>query len=145
MTSPLHWGKHFWYTLHITSLAFPDEPTEEQKEVYRQFYQKFGKILPCKKCAVNYELHLSELPIDAALRNSRSLFNWTVDLHNTVNRSLGKPLWPMDRAWEYYMNGAYDQGLVTSCINTASRTILILMIVINMIVIFYTLSLWRRL
>lgn len=66
------------------------------------------QLLPCVRCSENYREHLSSprLPsldsvIEAASlqEGSRALFDWTVELHNLVNHSLGKPYnWRADAA-----------------------------------------------
>jgi hypothetical protein len=87
---PKVWGKYFWTTLHLAALGYPDVPSAEDKANYKQFFSNFWKVLPCYKCSVNYKRHLQELPIDDYLTDNLSLFQWTVDLHNIVNRELGK-------------------------------------------------------
>ncbi|KAG2424969.1 hypothetical protein HXX76_014127 [Chlamydomonas incerta] len=46
----------------------------------------------------NYRRHLTELPIEPYLASGTRLFEWTVLLHNTVNRELGKPEWTLAQA-----------------------------------------------
>lgn len=101
---PNIWGKYFWSCMHIAALGYPNEPTFEDQVNYTAFYRTIGKVLPCKKCTVNYERHFSSLPIEPHLGDRRALFNWTVYLHNTVNKELGKALWNTDYAYSYYIN-----------------------------------------
>jgi hypothetical protein len=142
MTSPQYWGKHFWYTYHIAALGYPAYPSEEEKRAYKGFYDNFGKILPCKKCAVHYDEHMMDLPVNNALADSDSLFKWTVDVHNTVNKYLGKPAWPYQKALDYYKKGSYDSQHLDP-LSQPFRLLLILIIVINIVIILYTMYLWK--
>ena len=35
---PNIWGPHAWLFLHTITLNFPDNPTKEEKEKYKQFF-----------------------------------------------------------------------------------------------------------
>ena len=87
-----------WRAIHFIALGFPSETaTELQKESYRIFFRNLDGVLPCFTCADNYRTHLEKDigPVEEAIRDSatrpRALFDWTVQLHNVVSRSLGKP------------------------------------------------------
>lgn len=99
---PKIWGKYLWTSIHIIALGYPDSPTPDDKQNYKQFYINLWKVIPCFKCAQNYQRHLDELPIDGQLSNNMSLFKWTVDMHNIVNKELGKRQWTHDEALEKF-------------------------------------------
>ena len=44
------------------------------------------------------------LPLSSHLDNRNDLFNWTVQMHNMVNRELGKPVISTDEAIKIYKN-----------------------------------------
>jgi FAD-linked sulfhydryl oxidase len=90
--APELWGPSTWRAIHFAALGYPSEPTEDDVTVYGAFFETLQRVLPCESCAVNYSKHLSELPIEPFLRSGR-LFEWTVRLHNIVNRELGKRRW----------------------------------------------------
>jgi hypothetical protein len=86
----------------------PDQVTEETRSIYKTFYHQLGKVLPCSKCRNNYARHLIELPIDLYLYDKKTLFAWTVMLHNIVNKETGKKAeWTVEQAYEYYTKGKY--------------------------------------
>ena len=103
---PKVWGKHFWMTIHLTALGYPSNPTLEDKNNYKAFYEAIGKVLPCKKCTLNFARHTSFMRIDNNLNDKKNMFNWTVYLHNSVNKELGRPLWNTDYAYAFYQNVA---------------------------------------
>jgi hypothetical protein len=97
------WGPHFWSMIHYTALGYPEIPTQIYKEKYKVFFENLGFILPCKQCSFNYNRHLRELPIDSFLENRNKLFEWTVKLHNIVNKETGKTIiFSFDQAWSKY-------------------------------------------
>lgn len=100
---PTVWGPYFWTTLHVVALGYPDNPGPLERQVYKEFYANFGNVIPCQRCSVNYNRHLDEMPIDGYLGSRNSLFEWTVRFHNIVNGELGKPLMPLERAWDMYL------------------------------------------
>lgn len=99
---PQLWGPHLWKSIHYIALGYPTTPREEDKMNYNLFYSNLWKYIPCMKCALNYKRHLDELPIDSFLTSNIKLFEWTVNLHNIVNRELGKPIMSKEDAWKVY-------------------------------------------
>lgn len=99
---PKIWGKYIWTSIHIIALGYPDKPSPDDKQNYKQFYTNLWKVIPCIKCAKNYQMHLDELPLEGQLSNNTALFKWTVDLHNIVNKELGKRQWTFEEAYEKF-------------------------------------------
>jgi hypothetical protein len=98
------WGHHTWHAIHYVAMGYPATPSPDERAAYRAFFLGLGPVLPCKLCSANYVRHLQELPIDTHLDSDRQLFGWTVQLHNIVNRSLGKREWEKDEAYNHFMN-----------------------------------------
>jgi hypothetical protein len=76
---------------------------------YFKFFDSLPYVLPCEKCREHLKRHMEKYPIDAALAGGRStLFTWSVNLHNAVNRSIGKPEMTVADAmkhWTSVLNG----------------------------------------
>jgi hypothetical protein len=51
------------------------------------FVESYKEIIPCLSCREHFEQVLVENPVPEA----DDLFKWSVDVHNIVNRRLGKP------------------------------------------------------
>lgn len=99
------WGKHFWYTIHFIALDYPENPNSEDKRDFQTFFENLHKVIPCYKCSVNYVKHLKERPLEMSdLENNETLFKWTVDIHNIVNRDLNKKQMSYNNAWKMYQN-----------------------------------------
>lgn len=85
------WGPPLWHTLHTISFNYPLKPTKEQKEQYYNFYSSTFLVLPCRYCRENMQKHLGEKGISKKIfRNRETLSTWVYELHETVNKSLGK-------------------------------------------------------
>lgn len=108
MASPNQWGKYFWNCLHLAALGYPENPSAQERINYIEFVKYFGKVLPCSKCRNNYERHLNELPIELYMFGRVQFFDWTVRLHNIVNRENGKPEWTYNQAWQLYTKDIYE-------------------------------------
>lgn len=80
------WGPSGWNLFHNTAINYV--PTPENKYIYKQFYQNFMYILPCKYCRESYTIFFSENPIDKYLVSSERLYYWTYLIHNKVNDKL---------------------------------------------------------
>ena len=106
----MRWGRFFWTTMHVAALGYPDNANEATRQQYKQFYTNLGHVLPCAKCRRNYAQHFQELPIDLYMYDKTSLFAWTVQLHNIVNKETGKREWTPEEARTFYTTGAYADG-----------------------------------
>lgn len=88
---PHIWGKHAWIFLHSVTMTYPDDPSNEDKKIYKNFFESLDKILPCIICRVNYKKHINNVPIDNFLHSRRSIVEWLINIHNQTNTMLNKP------------------------------------------------------
>ena len=102
---PNIWGPHGWKFMHYVSLGYPVNPTESEKQNYKNFYTSLQHILPCDKCAQNYSHNLQKYPIDNHLESRDSLIKWVIDIHNQVNNETGKKEYTYEEAIDLYMSG----------------------------------------
>lgn len=99
---PKIWGPHGWKFLHYVSLGYPNNPSEEDKRNYKNFYTSLQHILPCAKCANNYSHNLKKYPIDNHLGSRDTLVRWVIDIHNQVNNELNKKEYTYEEALSLY-------------------------------------------
>ena len=93
------WGTPLWLTIHVMALSAPYTLTADDRAYYELFYtQDVPNSIPCADCRAHYRTHLARLPLGPRLGSRQSLFEWTVDLHNRVNASLGKPTYTYEQA-----------------------------------------------
>ena len=90
---PDTWGPVIWHALHYITLGYPDNPSDEQKEKYKQFFTLLSDVLPCSICAKHFEENLVTMPLDnKTLENKETLIKWLIDVHNIVNEQKNKPI-----------------------------------------------------
>ena len=89
---PKIWGGNAWKFLHCIVRAYPNNPTEEDKTTYANFFKMISDVLPCAKCRVNFKKELLKLPMDSvALQNKTELLKWWVNIRNEANKNVDKP------------------------------------------------------
>tara|TARA_B100000780_G_C20922665_1_gene367625 strand:+ start:150 stop:554 length:405 start_codon:yes stop_codon:yes gene_type:complete len=100
--NPKFWGPHAWIFLHSVTMNYPKNPTQQDKQRYREFFKSMERVLPCEKCAYHYSKHIDEFPIDPALESRDTLVRWLIQIHNEVNISLNKPEYTYEQVIEEY-------------------------------------------
>ena len=85
------WGPKLWYIIHNISYISPKKITNKYIFLYNIFYYKvIPNIIPCSLCKMNYLIHIKYNKIN--LKNKRNFINWTIHIHNTVNKTLNKKI-----------------------------------------------------
>jgi len=85
------WGPGLWHYMHTMSFNYPVNPTEENKQCYKEFVLNLKNVLPCGKCRKNLCKNFRRLPLTDANMESRETFSrYIFDLHEIINDMLGK-------------------------------------------------------
>jgi hypothetical protein len=85
------WGPAKWHYLHTMSFNYPVKPTAEQKKHYKEYIFSLTHTLPCGACRRNLVENLKAVPLNSkALKNRENFSKWMFDLHEQVNKMLGK-------------------------------------------------------
>ncbi len=129
---PEVWGPHGWYFLHSITLAYPDNPTDDDKTYHKNFFESLKNILPCEKCRNHYDQTLTTYPIENHLENKESLFKWLVDIHNRVNIDNNKREYSYDEVTKLYENMYSKNGYFIS-----NNMLLVIFIVLVIVLIIY--------
>ncbi|ONL94599.1 Augmenter of liver regeneration [Zea mays] len=88
-------GRATWMLLHTIAAQFPDEPTRQQRRDAKELMHIISRLYPCKECADHFKEVLKANPVQAGSQADFS--QWLCYVHNVVNRSLGKPIFPCQR------------------------------------------------
>jgi hypothetical protein len=81
---PKFWGNKLWYSIHILSITY----IPENKPYYAVFFNSLQFVISCLKCEVEFKRYLKRHPPDFT-----NLKQWAIDLHNNVNKRLGKKIY----------------------------------------------------
>ena len=88
---PSVWGPIFWKTMHIVSLGYSNFPTETEQQAAIHFFESLQYMIPCPICKEHYKHNLELMPVKDAIKNKQTLIRWMYNMHNAVNKQLGKP------------------------------------------------------
>ncbi|XP_024023155.1 FAD-linked sulfhydryl oxidase ERV1 [Morus notabilis] len=88
-------GRASWTFLHTLAARYPDKPTRQQKKDVKELMSILSRMYPCKECAEHFKLILRENPVQVGSQAEFS--QWLCYVHNLVNRSIGKPVFPCER------------------------------------------------
>lgn len=122
----LYWGPGGWicshtYAFHCTSL--------EKMRQFIDFFTTWCKNLPCEGCQSHATKYITDNPMTDYLNRTGgrdkdgdmlAMFEYTVNMHNAVNRRLKKPLYNYDtikRDYSQHNNVCHDMcmdGIDTS-------------------------------
>jgi len=114
---PEFWGPSGWKFLHSVTFQYPIKPTVNDKAHYKEFFNSLKHTLPCEKCAYHYTAHLRKFPIDSALETRENLVRWLINVHNEVNKSLGKREYFYEEVIDIYkdeMDGVLGRVSITN-------------------------------
>ena len=93
------WQPLTWLIFHTLALNYNDT----YREHYIAFFNTFKVIIPCSICRGHYNQHINkEHMIIEKNMNKDRIFEWTVDLHNSVNRTHKKKIWSYEEARNFY-------------------------------------------
>lgn len=86
---PEKWGPRTWAYMHEKSLAFPENPTEEEKNRWRQWVTTVASNIDCPTCS-EHMLKEIDTGVEQAMVNKATFVTWLIDVHNRVNAKAGK-------------------------------------------------------
>jgi len=97
------WGPDMWKMIHSFAAGYKVKPGSAQ--YFRQFIYSLPGLLTCDNCKNRMIDVLQRLPLDSEiLSDSKKLFLWSYQLHDIVNRQLGKYSPSYDKVSNFYFN-----------------------------------------
>lgn len=102
--NPNVWGPPFWFSLHISAVYYPENPSNIVRERMKCRILAIPYEIPCGACrphAISY-IESNRDNLDKIVSNRHELGAFYVDFHNKVNERYGKPTWTYEDAYNYY-------------------------------------------
>ena len=96
------WGRPMWFVIHTYALYSSPVLSKEQKFKFKAFFSSFQFVLPCPICKEHIKENLIKYKLDPSLETNMTFFDWTVQLHNSVNRSTNKGIFTLNEAKNLY-------------------------------------------
>ena len=85
------WGPGMWHFLHTMSFNYPEHPTKDDTQHYKDFIISIKDILPCGKCRINFHDFLKKHPLtNKHLKNRETFSKYVYTMHEFVNQNLNK-------------------------------------------------------
>ena len=85
------WGPKLWFLIHTISYCSPESLSEiEQRDYYLFFSYIIPKCVPCPECIIHYIKLTNKYKFHGKTRDD--LINYTILLHNKVNKRLKKQI-----------------------------------------------------
>jgi len=103
------WKRITWHIFHTISLNYNNEYRNE----YINFFESLKTIIPCDICKEHYiqNINKENMKIENNINNDK-IFNWTIDLHNTVNKIHNKKIWKYDESKNYYLKNNFNNNIL---------------------------------
>ncbi|OAD55785.1 FAD-linked sulfhydryl oxidase ALR [Eufriesea mexicana] len=103
-------GSRTWSFLHTMAAYYPNNPSDEQKSDMKKFFHIFSTFYPCNVCAEDLQEQLKQFPPQTD--SQKHLSQWLCNIHNEVNKKLGKPEFDcklVDQRWkDGWLDGSCD-------------------------------------
>lgn len=115
------WGPDTWRAINAIARSAPEHPTPTEVVQYKNFFMSIGYVLPCPKCRRHYLSWLAQFNMSRVCSSRDAMIRWVIDLHNAVNRRLGKRVLAYPEALQVIM-GPISGGAVASPPAAASES-----------------------
>tara|TARA_B000000477_G_C6084250_1_gene224633 strand:+ start:214 stop:633 length:420 start_codon:yes stop_codon:yes gene_type:complete len=129
---PEKWGYHGWYFIHNIALGYDETFSYQKKQNYINFFNVISDVIPCEKCSKHYKEYILKNPPN--IKNKDSLFKWTVDIHNNVNKILNKDQISYNKAYDIWL----DKKINTK--NTINNKFILNIILLFILILLITYS-----
>tara|TARA_B100000575_G_C23090464_1_gene628655 strand:- start:228 stop:671 length:444 start_codon:yes stop_codon:yes gene_type:complete len=133
--NPNIWGPQLWFSLHIITLNYPNNPNNKDKTNFKNFFETLINVIPCNYCKHNFRIHMNKLPIDNALNNNNSLVKWLFDIHNLTNKHLNKKIFTYQEFISKYKTILQKKNIYNY--NYICYFIIFIIVIIFIIILYY--------
>jgi len=121
------WGPSAWTFLHTITFNYPEDPTEDDKRTYYNFFMNLKDVLPCKKCQEHYKENIQKYDLNNSLDSRQDLVQWLIDIHNEVNKDTGKSIWAYEDVYNKY-DSLHNSNMINNIIIFIILSIVLIMI-----------------
>ena len=128
------WGPSGWLFMHSISFQYPENPSEEDKNNYKVFFESLKNTIPCPKCREHYSENLKQNPIQ--LNSRDELIQWVIDIHNKVNEKNSKKIYSRQEVEKLYLS-KYNYSIKENSTEKSSMNMLLIIILIFLIIFYF--------
>lgn len=99
-------GRHTWTFLHTAAAYYPTDPPAHHRSSMLGLLNALPTLYPCSHCAQDLAIEMQRRPPRVESRGA--LERWLCEIHNDVNRKLGKADFDCDKVGERWREGWTD-------------------------------------
>lgn len=99
-------GNKTWGLLHTMAAKYPNKPTKAEQQDMTTFFQVFSNFYPCDGCTIDLQKEIMICPPKVGSQAELSL--WLCNLHNKVNKKVGKKEFNCSKVNERWRDGWID-------------------------------------
>ena len=129
------WGPPAWTFLHTVTYNYPENPTEDDKKNFYNFFMNLQHVLPCEKCKSHYKQNIQKYDLKNNLGSRQELVKWLIDLHNDINKDNGKPILSYSEVYNKYQS-MYKPS------NTVNKILMFIILCIVLILLFFLFNIY---
>ncbi|RNF15099.1 putative 2Fe-2S iron-sulfur cluster binding domain containing protein [Trypanosoma conorhini] len=122
--TPGELGHAGWAVLHTAAAVYPYKPSALQQEAFGAFLHSWSHVYACSHCGYHMRRYLKRNP--PVVTDKLALNRYLCEFHNTVNRSVRKPVYDCDpmtvlRRWHPTFPEMEDQPTIEEQIAQQQR------------------------
>ncbi len=96
------WSRPIWFLIHYIAANLPERLSQTQAVSFKAFIVCLRYLLPCEECRYHMGEYINKTEIDPYLITRNTVFYWTWEFHNDVNKRINLPLIKMEDAFNIY-------------------------------------------
>lgn len=106
------WARPMWRVIHQIGLTTDLTSSTDSRRGFVDFMNSLKKAIPCTECRLHYTQYIDSHPYPSVdtKTDKTVFFEYTVDLHNSINKRLGKKTYTLDEAWKLHMDYIKQNG-----------------------------------
>lgn len=97
-------NNYYWFFLHYLAANYPNDPSDLDRDESMKIaaFLTGPKSGTCARCRADVIEYIRANPLEQHNASRTAFFKYFVDLHNSVNIRLNKPVMELDTAWQLY-------------------------------------------
>lgn len=136
---PVKWGPHTWATLHRFAIQ---ADKKNDLDTFNSFLTSMETLLPCSACRSDFVAY-----IKYSRPKPGNIFEWTVDLHNSVNKKLNKPILTVEESRSIWLSDSCSYSCASANKKDKKKvpkTVIFCLILLFLAIILFVVQ-WRAL
>lgn len=86
--NPKLWGPPAWKFISYVVASYSNNPSPNEMDIFRDFFENLSYILPCSNCRNNYTAFLHDYPLTHhVLRDRHTLESWYKKLRYELKKA----------------------------------------------------------